>query len=528
MSNTKEQVQSEIAENIETQKTAQEIENTETQKTAQETENTETQKTARETEAAEMQEIVQETDNTEKQENGQNTAKENKMGTMPVGKLLISMSLPMIISMLVQALYNVVDSVFVSYFDTDGLTAVSTAFPIQNLMIGVSSGLGVGFNALISKALGEKKQKDANEVARQGVFLEFIGYLIFLIIGLFFVNVFMHSQTDDQKIIDYGVSYASVCCIFSFGIFAQMTFERMLQSTGRTFYTMITQAIGAIINIILDPILIFGYFGMPRMGVTGAAVATVIGQCIAAVLAILYNLKKNDDITISFKGFKPIGSILYHILAIGVPSVIMVAIGSLMTYLLNKILFTFTSLAVAVFGCYFKVQSMAFMPVFGLNNGMIPIVAYNFGAKQPDRMMKTMKYSIMIAVGIMLFCLTLMQIMPGTILKIFDADDSMLSLGIPALRIMSTAFIFAGFSVICSGVFQALGKGVYSMLVSIARQLLVLLPVAYAFAKITNDVKFVWLAFPIAEVASLFVSVALLLNINKKIIRPMKNGTASF
>lgn len=490
MSNTKEQINSEITENIETLEAEQEAEDIESRKAVQPAE------------------------------------KENKMGTMPVGKLLISMSLPMIISMLVQALYNVVDSVFVSYFDTDGLTAVSTAFPLQNLMIGVASGLGVGFNALISKALGEKKQKEANEVARQGIFLELVGYLIFLIIGIFFVDAFMHSQTDDRQIIDYGISYASVCCIFSFGMFAQMTFERMLQSTGRTFYSMITQAVGAIINIILDPILIFGYLGMPRMGVTGAAVATVIGQCIAAVLAILFNIKKNDDIHITLKGFKPIGLIVYRILAIGVPSVIMVAIGSLMTYFLNKILFSFTSLAVAVFGCYFKIQSMACMPVFGLNNGMIPIVAYNYGANKPDRMMKTLKYSVMIAVGIMLFCLTIMQIMPGTILKLFDADDSMLSIGIPALRIMSTAFIFAGFSIVCSGVFQALGKGIYSMILSMARQILVLLPVAYAFAKLTNDVNYVWLAFPIAEVVSLFVSIALLIHINKKIIRPMKKGIA--
>ncbi len=490
MSNTKEQINSKITENIETLEAEQEAEDIESRKAVQPAE------------------------------------KENKMGTMPVGKLLISMSLPMIISMLVQALYNVVDSVFVSYFDTDGLTAVSTAFPLQNLMIGVASGLGVGFNALISKALGEKKQKEANEVARQGIFLELVGYLIFLIIGIFFVDAFMHSQTDDRQIIDYGISYASVCCIFSFGMFAQMTFERMLQSTGRTLYSMITQAVGAIINIILDPILIFGYLGMPRMGVTGAAVATVIGQCIAAVLAILFNIKKNDDIHITLKGFKPIGLIVYRILGIGVPSVIMVAIGSLMTYFLNKILFSFTSLAVAVFGCYFKIQSMAYMPVFGLNNGMIPIVAYNYGANKPDRMMKTLKYSVMIAVGIMLFCLIIMQIMPGTILKLFDADDNMLSLGIPALQIMSTAFIFAGFSIVCSGVFQALGKGIYSMILSIARQILVLLPVAYVFAKLTNDVNYVWLAFPIAEVVSLFVSIALLIHINKKIIRPMKKGIA--
>ncbi len=451
---------------------------------------------------------------------------ENKMGTMPVGKLLISVALPMIISMLVQALYNVVDSVFVSYFDKDALTAVSTAFPLQNLMIGVATGLGVGFNALISRALGEKKRKDADEVARQGVFLEAIGYILFLIVGIFFIRLFMRSQTDDQKIIEYGVAYGSVICIFSFGMFIQMTYERMLQSTGRTFYTMITQATGAVINIILDPILIFGYLGMPRMGVAGAAVATVIGQCVAAVLAVLFNTKKNDDIKVSFKGFKPIASIIGNILSIAVPSVIMVAIGSVMTYVFNKILFSFTKLAVAVFGCYFKVQSMAFMPVFGLNTGMIPIVAYNYGARKPDRMMKTVKYSAIAAVAIMLFCLVLMQIMPAEILKLFDADDSMLSLGVPALRIMSTSFVFAGFSIVCSGLFQALGKGVYSMILSIARQLVVLIPAAYLLAKLTKNVNYVWLSFPIAEMASLVVSVTLLLIVNRKIIRPMKQTTA--
>lgn len=455
-----------------------------------------------------------------------NGNKENKMGIMPVGKLLINVSLPMIISMLVQALYNVVDSVFVSYIDKDALAAVSTAFPIQNLMIGVASGLGVGFNALISKALGEKKQKEADEVARQGVFLEYIGYIIFLIIGVFFVGIFMRSQTDSARIIEYGISYGSICCIFSFGIFTQMTFERMLQSTGKTFYAMITQAVGAIINIILDPILIFGLLGLPKMGVTGAALATVIGQCVAAVLAVFFNAKKNEEIHITFKGFRPNAAIILRILAIGVPSVIMIAIGSLMSYLFNKILFSFSSLAVAVFGCYFKVQSMAFMPVFGLNNGMIPIVAYNYGAREPDRMLKAIRYSITVAVCIMLFCLIIMQIIPGPILKIFDADDSMLEIGIPALRILSTAFIFAGFCVVCSGVFQALGKGIYSMIVSFARQLVVLLPAAYLFAKLTNNLNYVWVAFPIAELASLAVSLAFLFSINKKIIRPMRREAA--
>jgi putative MATE family efflux protein len=447
---------------------------------------------------------------------------ENKMGTMPVGKLLFNMSLPMIISMLVQAMYNVVDSVFVSHFDTDALTAVSTAYPLQNLMIGVGSGLGVGLNALISKSLGEKKFDRANEVARQGIFLEVIGYLIFLAVGLFGVKPFMLSQTNDINIINYGVDYGSICCIFAFGLFAQMTFERILQSTGKTFYTMITQAVGAIINIILDPILIFGYFGMPRMGAAGAALATVIGQCIAGALAIYFNIKKNNEIVINFKGFKPEKHIIGKILSIGVPSVIMVAIGSLMTYLLNKILFSFASMAVAVFGCYFKIQSMAFMPVFGLNNGMVPIVSYNYGAKKPDRMVQTIKYGIAVAMAIMIFCLAIMQIFPKQILRIFNASEDMLAMGIPAVRTMSLAFIFAGFSVVCSGMFQALGKGVYSMIVSFARQLVVLIPCAYILAVVTKNLNYVWLAFPIAELMSVCVSALLLARVYKTIVKPLK------
>jgi putative MATE family efflux protein len=448
---------------------------------------------------------------------------ENKMGTMPMGKLLVSMSLPMVISMLVQAMYNIVDSVFVSYYDQDALTAVSTAFPIQNLMIGVASGLGVGFNALISKALGEKDRKKANESARQGIFLEVIGYIIFLLVGIFGARLFMESQTSDKQIVEYGVSYCSIICIFAFGVFTQMTFERLLQSTGRTIYTMITQATGAIINIILDPILIFGYFGLPRMGAAGAAIATVIGQCIAGTMALIFNIKKNDDLQISFKGFKPVKSIILRILGIGVPSVIMVAVGSVMTYLFNKILYSFSSVAVAVFGIYYKVQSMALMPVFGMNNGMVPIVAYNYGARKPERMMKAVLYTIMAAVAVMLFCLCIMQLFPEQILRIFDAKDDMMAIGKPALRIMSLAFIFAGFGIISSGLFQSLGKGVYSMIVSFCRQLIVLIPVAYALAKITNEVRYVWYAFPIAEVASVIVSLVLFARVYKTIIKPL-NG----
>lgn len=453
----------------------------------------------------------------------ENKAADNKMGTMPMGKLLISMSLPMVISMLVQAMYNIVDSIFVSHFDANALTAVSTAFPIQNLMIGVTSGIGVGFNALISKALGEKNQKRANEAARQGIFLEIIGYLIFLLIGLFAVRPFMESQTPDTQIIQYGVEYTSIVCIFSFGIFGQMTFERLLQSTGRTFFTMITQATGAIINIILDPILIFGLFGMPRMGAAGAAVATVFGQCVAAVMAIIFNKKKNSDLQLTFKAFKPVKSIIFNILGIGVPSVIMVAIGSVMNYFLNKILFSFTSIAVNVFGVFFKVQSIAFMPVFGMNNGMIPIVAYNYGARKADRMMQAMKYTLIAACCTLLVCLAVMQIVPGPILKIFDADQEMLDIGIPALRTLSLSFVFAGFCIIASGVFQALGKGVNSMIVSFARQLIALLPAAYLLAKLTEDVRYVWFAFPIAEIMSVAVSLILFIRLYKTIIKPLNN-----
>lgn len=449
---------------------------------------------------------------------------ENKMGVMSEGKLLISMSLPMIISMLFQAMYNVVDSVFVSRYSMDGLTAVSTAFPIQNLMIGVFSGLGVGFNAFISKALGEKKFDRANEVARQGIFLEAVGYVIFLIIGLFFARTFMVSQTDDVKVIQYGTEYLEVCCCCAFGIAFQMTFERLLQSTGRTMYSMITQILGAVINLVLDPIMIFGLLGCPRMGVKGAAIATVCGQCIAGTLAMIFNIKKNPDIHITLKKFKPHGEIIGKILSVGVPSVIMVAIGSVMNYFLNRILFSFSKLAVAVFGAYFKVQSMAFMPVFGLNNGMIPIISYNYGAMKPDRMKRTMKLGVMVGCSIMLFCLVIMQIFPGQILKIFDATDDMLSMGIPAVRIMSTAFIFAGFSVTCSGMFQAVGKGVYSMIVSMARQLFVILPVAYLLSKAMNSVNGVWAAFPIAEIFSVAISLILLIRVYKKIVKPLENG----
>lgn len=448
-------------------------------------------------------------------DNGQ--MKENKMGVMPVGKLLINMSLPMMISMLVQALYNIVDSVFVARISEDALTAVSLAFPLQSLMIALGGGTGVGVNALLSKSLGEKDYDKANKAAANGVFLAAMSYLIFLVIGLVAVNPFYRSQTDNAQILEYGRQYMTVVCCFSFGLYTQFIFERLLQSTGKTFYTMITQGTGAIINIILDPILIFGYFGIPAMGVTGAAVATVIGQVIAGIFAIILNQKKNTEIRLSVKAFKPDLQIIRTIYVVGIPSIIMQSIGSIMTYGMNQILMAFTSTAAAVFGVYFKLQSFIFMPVFGLNNGMVPIIAYNYGAEKKDRLIKTMKLSITYAVCIMIVGFLVFQIFPAQLFMLFDASETMLSIGIPALRIISTHFLLAGFCIIIGSVFQALGNGVYSMIISMTRQLVVLLPVAWFLAKLGN-VSYVWFAFPIAELASLAMSVFFLRRINRKII----------
>ncbi|MCH1984396.1 MATE family efflux transporter [Ruminococcus sp. OA3] len=446
---------------------------------------------------------------------------ENKMGTMPVNRLLLSMSLPMIISMIVQALYNVVDSIFVSFISENALTAVSMAFPIQNLMISVGAGLGVGINALLSRSLGEKNQEKANQTAVQGIFLVAISFLLFLIFGIFGSSAFMHSQTDISEILESGTIYLTICSSLSFALFGQMTFERLLQSTGRTMYTMVTQGTGAIINIILDPILIFGYLGFPKMGVAGAAIATVFGQFVAFLLAVYFNLRKNTDILISFRGFRPHARILKEILAVGIPSIIMQAISSVMTFGMNKILFRFSSTAVAVFGAYFKLQSFVFMPVFGLNNGMVPIIAYNYGAGKRERLIKTIKLSVMYAVGIMLFGLITIQLIPGALLSMFNASPQMLEIGVPALRIISLSFVFAGYCIITSSVFQALGNGVYSMIISIVRQIVILLPVAYLFSKI-GTLSTVWFAFPIAELASLTLCTVFLLRINKNIIHRIK------
>mgnify|MGYP004677156657 FL=1 len=443
--------------------------------------------------------------------------KENKMGVMPVNKLLMNMSLPMMISMLVQALYNVVDSIFVSRIDENALTAVSMAFPIQSLMIALGAGTGVGVNALLSRSLGEKDYDRVNKAAGNGIFLAGINYLVFLLVGILVTTPFYLSQTKDAQILSYGQQYLTIICCCSFGMYGQFIFERLLQSTGRTFYTMITQSIGAIINIILDPIFIFGYFGVPKMGVAGAAIATVIGQIVAGTIALVINIKKNDEIQLRLKGFRPDGKTIARIYEVGIPSIIMQAIGSVMTYGMNRILIVFSSTAVAVFGVYFKLQSFIFMPVFGLNNGMVPIIAYNYGAGKKDRLIKTLKLSIIYAVGLMLLGVIIFQLFPAPLFALFDASETMIAIGIPALRIISLSFIFAGFCIVCGSLFQALGNGVYSMVVSIARQLLVLLPVAYLLS-LSGKVEAVWWAFPIAEIVSLSLTVFFMFRINRKVI----------
>ena len=450
--------------------------------------------------------------------------KENKMGTMPVNKLLITMSLPMMISMLVQALYNVVDSIFVSRINENALTAVSLAFPLQTLMIAVAGGTCVGINAVLSKALGEKDQERANNTAVSGIVLMAFSYVLFLLIGLFVTRPFYLSQTDDAQIVAFGVQYLSIVCSCSFGLFAQFVFERLLQSTGRTFYIMITQGTGAIINIILDPIFIFGLFGMPEMGVAGAAVATVMGQTIAGTIALIVNFKKNEDIHIRFKGLRLEREVVGQIYKIGVPSMIMQAIGSVMTYGMNLILISFTPTATAVFGVYFKLQSFIFMPVFGLNNGLVPILAYNYGAGRIDRFIQAMKCAILYAVCIMAVGVVVFQTMPAVLLGFFEASDEMLRIGVPALRIICISFLPAAFGIVCGTAFQALGNAVYSMFVSIARQLVVLLPAAFLLS-LSGEVTYVWWAFPIAEVMSLAMTVIFLIRVNSKVIRHIGEET---
>ena len=448
-------------------------------------------------------------------------ATENKMGVMPLNRLLISMSVPMMISMLVQALYNIVDSMFVAQLSENALTAVSLAFPAQNLMIAVATGTGVGVNAALSRNLGEKNFERANKIADHALFLAALSYVVFALFGLCFARQFFRLQTDIEEIVDLGTTYLRVCTIASFGLFMEIACERLLQSTGKTIYSMYTQGLGAIINIVLDPILIFGYFGAPALGIAGAAGATVIGQIIAFCLGFFFNKTRNHEITISLRDFKPNSEIISHIYAVGIPSIIMASIGSVMTFGMNKILIAFSSTATAVFGIYFKLQSFVFMPVFGLNNGTVPIIAYNYGAGKPDRIMGTLKLAAMYAVTIMLIGLAVVQLIPDKLLMIFSASDTMLSIGIPALRTISLSFLFAGFSIVCSSMFQALGHGMLSLWISVFRQLFVLLPVAFVFAKL-GGLHVVWFAFPIAEVFAIVFSAVCLGYVYRKEILPLK------
>ena len=450
---------------------------------------------------------------------------ENKMGTMPIGKLLFNMSLPMMISMLVQALYNIVDSIFVAKLSENALTAVSLAFPLQTLLIAVGTGTGVGMNALLSKSLGEKNFKKANATASNAAVLYFFSYLVFFILGFTIVRPFYASQIGnaDQEIMELGIKYLSTVMIFSFGLLAQVFFERLLTSTGRTIFSMTSQLTGAITNIILDPILIFGLLGAPKMGVTGAAVATVIGQCVAALVAGFCNHRYNHDVKLKFHGFRLDFHIIGTIYAVGIPTIIMQSIGSVMTYCMNRILIEFSSTATAVFGVYFKLQSFFFMPVFGLNNGITPIIAYNYGAGQRKRMLKTIKLSVLVA-----FCLTFIGFLcfegiPQILLSLFNASDDMLAIGIPALRIIGIHYLIAWFCIVSGTVFQALGKAFFSMIVSIMRQLFVLIPAAYILAKL-GGLHVVWWSFPIAEVISLMVSSFFLVRINRTIISKVPEG----
>ena len=447
----------------------------------------------------------------------ENMIEENKMGIQPINKLLLGMSLPIMASMLVQALYNVVDSIFVSRISENALTAVSLAFPIQSIMIALGGGMGVGVNAILSKALGEKDYESVNKSAMNGIFLSLINFVIFILVGLFVVRPFYVSQTSDAEIITYGVDYLTIVCCMSFGIYFQFIFERLLQSTGRTVCTMITQTTGAIINLILDPIFIFGLFGMPVMGVKGAALATVIGQIVAAIFAFILNIRVNKEIQLRFREFRPDKEIIGKIYSVGLPSIIMQSIGSVMVYGLNKILIAFSSTATAVFGVYFKLQSFIFMPVFGLNNGMVPILAFNYGARKRERMVDTIKYSVIYALIIMTAGTLAFWLFTDKLLLLFAASDHMMSMGIPALRIISIHFPIAAFCIIIGSVFQALGRAVYSMINSIMRQVVVLLPVAYLLS-LTGEVNNVWWSFPIAELMSFTVTMLFLIKINKDII----------
>lgn len=449
-----------------------------------------------------------------------NTLQENKMGVMSEGKLLMNMALPMIASMLVQALYNVVDSIFVSQVSESAVTALSLAFPIQNMQIGFAVGIGVGVNSLLSKSLGERNQEAANRTAGNGLVLMLIVTVLFMAFGLFGVRPYYEMQSTVRETVEGGIAYSQICCILTLGVFLSILGERLLQSTGRTVYTMITQSTGAIINIILDPILIHGWFGAPAMGIAGAAVATVIGQWAAAVMVWFFNFKFNPEVQLGLRYLRLDGKTVRQILTVGVPSIVMNGIGSVMNFGMNQILQGFTETATGVFGVYFKLQSFFFMPLFGLNNATISIIAFNYGAKKPQRITKTLKIACAVAFGLMMAGFLAFQLVPDVLLGLFNPSDAFLSIGRAALRTISWSFPVAAFCIVLGASFQALGNGIYTTITSLCRQMLVLLPVAYLLS-LTGDVEKVWLSFLVAEVASAAATFYFFRRIYREKIQPL-------
>jgi len=451
---------------------------------------------------------------------------ENKMGTMPLTRLIINMALPMVIAMLVQALYNVVDSIYVSHIDGgEAVTALSLAFPVQNIMIGFATGIGVGVNALLSKSLGEGDQKTANRAAGNGFFLVAVATVLFALFGILGTRPFFEMQNVSAATAEGGIVYTSICCVFAVGVFVEILGERLLQASGRTVYTLITQGVGAVLNILLDPVFIFGveWLGIPAMGIAGAAIATVIGQWVAAILALIFNFKCNPEVQLRLRDLIPSGQVIGKILTVGVPSIIMVAIGSVMNFSMNQILLGFEGIgetSASVFGIYFKLQSFFFMPLFGLNNGTVSIVAFNYGARKPERITGTLKRSCTIALGVMVVGLLVFQLLPDMLLGIFNPTDEFLHIGRNALRKISLAFPMAAIGIALTAGFQALGNGTYSTIISLCRQMIVLLPAAY-FLSLTGDVTNVWWAFPIAETASVMVTLLFFLRIYKRKIKPL-------
>lgn len=445
---------------------------------------------------------------------------ENKMGVMPIGKLLFNMALPMIISMIVQALYNVVDSIYVSQVSESAVTALSLAFPVQNMQIGFGLGIAVGVNSLLSKSLGEKNQEAANYAAGNGIFLVIIAVALFMLFGVFGVRPYFEMQSTVEETVEGGIAYTSICCVLTLGCFAQMLGERLLQSSGRTVYTMISQSTGAVINIILDPIFIHGWLGLPAMGVAGAAIATVIGQWIAAGMCLFFNLRFNPDVQLGLKYIRPRAQTLKPILAVGIPTLVMNSIGSVMNFGMNQIFQGFQETATGVFGIYYKLQSFFFMPLFGTNNATISIIAYNYGARKPERMTKTLRLALVTGLCFMLFGLTVFQLVPEALLGLFNPSDEFLRMGIKALRIVSIHFPIAAVGVMLGASFQALGNGIYSTIVSLCRQLLALLPAAYLLS-LTGNVDNVWWSFPIAEVVSALVTLILYRRLYLAKIKPL-------